>query len=187
MKAIMPENDHHPVFILTGGTGSGKTTFLLQMIEILRESGLSVSGFAAVSVPRDGPSHSYDLLDLGSGKMHPLASASFSEGWEQTGGFYFDPEGIRTGRRIFEDARIRHVDLMVVDEVGPFELDGKIWAGNLSRILPRRPCSMLLVVREKLVQQVVGHWHLDDVVIIDIRQTEPDLAADAVISKTGMR
>jgi nucleoside-triphosphatase len=183
----MPENDHHPVFILTGRTGGGKTTFLIQMIEILKGAGLSISGFAAVSVPRNETSRSYDLLDVGSGKMLSLASGTAAGDWERSGRFYFNPEGIRAGKRIFKDTQLRKVDLMVVDEIGPFELEGRIWADELFHMLPAPPCSMLLVVRESLIQQVVGHWHLEDVVIIDIRQTEPDQAADMVMSETGKK
>jgi nucleoside-triphosphatase THEP1 len=74
------------------------------------------------------------------------------------------------------------IDLMVVDEIGPFELEGKIWASSLSRILARRSCSMLLIVRERLLGQVMKHWSLDDAVIIDIRQHKPDEAAAELMS-----
>jgi nucleoside-triphosphatase len=183
----MPDNDHKPVFILTGGTGSGKTTFLLQMIGILRGYGLSITGFAAASVAEDGPSGSYDILDLVSGRKLSLATRRFTEGWEQSGNFFFNPEGIRMGRSILEDTQMQGIDLMVVDEIGPFELEGKIWADSLSRILARRSCSMLLVVREKLLGLVIKHWSLDDAVIIDIRQNKPDEAAAELMSITGIQ
>ncbi len=95
----MPVNDPRPVFILTGETGSGKTTFLMKLIEELRGKALSLAGFVALSVPGDGPSGSYNILDLVSGKILSLASRKFTEGWEQIGNFYFNPEGYRWGKR----------------------------------------------------------------------------------------
>ena len=99
----MSDKDLRSVFIITGETGSGKTTFLLKLIEELRGKALSIAGFAALSVPEDGPSGSFSILDLVSGKILPLASRRFTEGWEQSGKFYFNPEGILMGKNILED------------------------------------------------------------------------------------
>ena len=172
------------VFIVTGDTGSGKTTFVMRLMELLRDHSLSIAGFTALSVPHDGPSGSFNMLDLVSGKILPLASRRFYEGWEQVGRFYFNPEGIRTGKRILEDALKTEHDLFVVDEIGPFELEGKIWAENLTRILERRAWPVLLVVREPLVAAVVQKWNLQDAVLIDIRQLNPDQAANLVLPET---
>jgi nucleoside-triphosphatase THEP1 len=181
----MSDNNHGPIFIITGETGSGKTTFLLNLIEELRESSLSIAGFAALSVPEDGPSGSFDILDLVSGKILPLASRRFTEGWEQSGKFYFNPEGILQGRNILENTLMAENDLIIVDEIGPFELEGKIWADPLTRLLERQLCSILLVVRKQLVAQVIQHWNLRDAMIIDAGQTEPDQAALMIQSITA--
>lgn len=180
----MTGNDHKSVFIITGETGSGKTTFLLNLVEQLRMNSLSIAGFAAVSVPEDGPSGSFNLLDLVSGKILPLASRRISKGWEKHGNFYFNPEGIRMGKNILEDPLISGHDLIVVDEIGPFEVEGKIWAAPLTRLLAGQCCSFLLVVREPLVAQVVKRWDLKDAVIIDIGNTETGRAAATILSRT---
>jgi nucleoside-triphosphatase THEP1 len=181
----MSAANHKPLFIITGETGSGKTTFLLGLIEELRENGLSVAGFAALSDPEDGPSGSFNMLDLASGKILPLASRKFTEGWEPSGTFYFNPEGIQLGINILEDAMMADNDLIVVDEIGPFELEGKIWAGPLTRLLESQPCPILMVVRKPLVAQVMQHWNLMDAIIIDPGQTRPDEAAILILSERG--
>ena len=183
----MSNKDRKSVFIITGETGSGKTTFLLKLIEELRGKALSIAGFAALSVPEDGPSGSFNILDLVSGKILPLASRRFTEGWEQSGKFYFNPEGILMGKNILEDPLILNNDLIVVDEIGPFELDGKIWAESITRLLTRQCCSILLVVREQLLAQVIKKWSLKDAMIIDIGQTKPDQAASMILSKESGR
>jgi len=180
---IMSDRDHRSVFIITGDTGSGKTTFLLKLIENLKAKGLSSGGFAALSVPGDGPSGSYNLLDLVSGKILPLASRRFTQGWEALGGFYFNPEGIRTGINILEDPQIANNDLVVVDEIGPFELEGRIWADSLTRLLTGQPFTVLMVIREKLVARAVQKWGLQHAVIIDIRRLNPEQAAVLISSE----
>jgi nucleoside-triphosphatase THEP1 len=181
----MSDNAHKSVFIMTGKTRSGKTTFLLDLIEELRRNTLSIAGFAALSVPEDGPSGSYHILDLVSGKILPLASRRITEGWELFGQFYFNPEGIYMGKEILENPLIIHQDIIVVDEIGPFELEGKIWADCLTRLLGRQYPSILLVVREALVPQVIHQWSLKDAMIIDTGRIKPGQAATMILSKTG--
>ena len=179
----MQEKDHKSVFIITGETGSGKTTFLLKLIEELRGEALSLAGFAALSVPEDGSSGSFNILDLVSGKILPLASRRFTEGWEQHGRFYFNPAGILMGKNILEDALIINTDLIIVDEIGPYELDGKIWSESLTRLLAEQSCSILLVVREQLVNQVIQQWSIKDAVVIDFGQLKPGQAASMILSQ----
>ena len=181
----MPEKDHKSVFIITGEIGSGKTTFLLKLIEELRREALSLAGFAALSVPEDGPSGSFNILDLVSGKILPLASRRFTEGWEQHGRFYFNPAGILMGKNILEDALIINTDLIIVDEIGPYELDGKIWSESLTRLLAGQSCSILLVVREHLVSQVIQQWSIKDAMVIEFGQLKPDQAANMILSQTA--
>lgn len=183
----MPEKDHKSVFIITWETGSGKTTFLLKLIEELRGEALSLAGFAALSVPEDGPSGSFNILDLVSGKVLPLASRRFNKGWEPIGNFYFNPEGMLMGTNILEDPLINNNDLIVVDEIGPFELDGKIWAESLTRLLAMRSGPVLLVVREQLISQVMDKWSLTDAMIIEFGQLRPEQAATMILSHTGGR
>jgi nucleoside-triphosphatase len=178
----MSETDQRPVFILTGKTGSGKTTLLLKLVEVLRQHHISVAGFAAVAVPGDAPSDAYHIHDLESGHSLPLASRKFSDGWERTGNFYFDPEGIRMGKKILEDEAVRDKDLVIMDEIGPFELEGGIWAAPLTRLLTVHSGAVLLVVRESLVPSVLDHWDLDGALILAAGQLSPGHAADLIMS-----
>ena len=75
----MSDKDCMPLIILTGKTGSGKTTFLLNLIEDLRSDSYSMAGFAALAVPDQGLSGAYNILDLVTGKILPLASRSYDE------------------------------------------------------------------------------------------------------------
>jgi nucleoside-triphosphatase THEP1 len=88
------------------------------------------------------------------------------------------------GKNILEDPLIINNDLIIVDEIGPYELDGKIWAESLTRLLTGQSCSILLVVREQLVNQVLQQWSLKDAMIIEFGQIKPDQAAAMILSQT---
>ena len=180
----MSDKDRKSVFIITGETGSGKTTYLLKLIEELKRKASSIAGFAALSIPGDGASGSYNILDLVSGKILSLATRGFNEGWEQIGNFYFNPAGIQMGKEILEDPLIINNDLIVVDEIGPFELDGKVWAESLTHLLNGQNCSVLLVVREQLVSRVIQQWRLEDAMIIKIGQIKPEQVAVTIRSQS---
>lgn len=178
----MADKDFEQVYIITGETGGGKTTFLLEMIKKLRWNTLSVAGFAALNVPDENRFAVYKIIDLASGKVLPLASRRFHKGWEAIGNFYFNPAGIEMGKNILEHALIYKPDIFVIDEIGPFELEGKVWSEGLTQLLLGRYCPVLLVVREKLVKEVIQTWNLHDAEIFKIGQLNPDQAAKLIMS-----
>jgi nucleoside-triphosphatase THEP1 len=53
-----------------------------------------------------------------------------------------------------------------VDEVGPFELQGKGWAPALQKLLKLSEKVLILVVREALLKKVIQHWKLDPKAIL---------------------
>ena len=181
----MASKDPRPVFILTGDTGSGKTTFLLDMIDALRRQNISMAGFTAISDPGDGAPGVYQIADLVSGRKLPLAARRYTEGWENIGNFYFNPEAIRLGKGLLEDPRITDQDLIIIDEIGPFELSGEVWAEPVTALLDRRSCPVLLVVRASLVEKVMEQWSLPDARVFTIRETTPGQAVEHIISATG--
>jgi nucleoside-triphosphatase THEP1 len=74
-------------------------------------------------------------------------------------------------------------DLIVVDEVGPFELDGKVWADSLTHLLGGQKYSLLLVVREQLVSRVIQQWSLKNAMIFEIGQVKPTQVSAAILSQ----
>ena len=91
----------------------------------------------------------YEIQNIQTGKTLPLASRGFIENWNKTGNFYFNPEAILFGNKILTDPGLIKNDLIVLDEIGPFELDGKIWADSVSHLIITSDCPMILVVRNK--------------------------------------
>jgi nucleoside-triphosphatase THEP1 len=147
-----------PVAVLTGATGSGKTTLAGAVVEQLRDRGARVAGILAPGMLENGRRTGFDLVNLATGERAPLARETHAPPgaharWSRFG---FLPEGLNLGERAL-GADARGADVVVVDEVGPFELSGGGWADSLDR-LGNMPCALVLVARESVADEVNVRW-----------------------------
>jgi nucleoside-triphosphatase THEP1 len=170
------------VFIISGQTGSGKTTFLDRLTERLREHNLTVAGFLAVRSGTSDFEQTYDILIFESRKSMALATREYVRNWTKIGNFYFNPEAILKGNRILNDPQILNKDLIVVDEIGIFELEGKIWADSISHLVSKSEKMMIWVVRDTLIEKVIEKWSLQKPVIIDIQKVSIRQAEEKILS-----
>lgn len=165
------DQDHRdtPVYILTGEQGEGKTTFLRDILPGLAEQGVRIRGILAPGSFRNGIRSGFSVLDPTTGISEDLSSADPFPGCEQHGIYYFRPEGILFGCRVLSDPRIpRETDLLVIDEVGIFEMRGEIWAESINRIVAMPFPPMIWTVRHSLVDAVIERWQLKRPVIQEV-------------------
>lgn len=149
-----------PVFLLTGESGSGKTSLMTALSEILRSRHLNFGGFTAPGIWFNGKRAGFVLHDLKSGTERILAETRGS-GTETYGRFVFNPVALRAGNQLLQDqAADPETDIILVDEVGPFELEGGGWSGSLEKLV-QSGLPQLWAVRTKLVGPVCGMWRFE--------------------------
>jgi len=171
------------VYIITGKIGSGKTRYLSRLIERLREHNLSVAGFLAVRSGTGDSEQSYDIQFLDTGESIPLESRKFVKNRIKIGNFYFNPEAILIGNKILNDPHIFNKDLIIIDEVGIFELEGKVWSDSISYLVSKHVRTMIWVVRDTLIEKVIRRWDLKDAVIIDIEKETFRQAEERILAR----
>jgi len=137
------------ILILTGPVGSGKTTLLKRVVAGLKNHDVRFTGYLSERVLKADETSGYDLLDLNDGRSLPFLRKEGGEYWPRTGVYYFNPEGLQIAWNIIR--RTRESELLIIDELGPAELEGGgVWP-PLKNVLFIPLLNGLFVVRETIV------------------------------------
>jgi nucleoside-triphosphatase THEP1 len=168
--------------IVTGERGEGKTTFTTELVLRLRARGVRVAGLLAPGEIRDGARWSIDLVDLAGDRRWPLATRDSGSPWPAMGSFRVDPAALERGNAALGAVTAGSADLVVVDEVGPWELAGQGWTAALAS-LRTVAVPVVLVVRRELVGEVVARFAASDTPVWDIQSVTLDEVAGAILDR----
>ncbi len=138
--------------LLTGQRQVGKTTVCKQVAELARELDYDPAGvLTPVVLDEDGfPAIRYALM-VSDGEQQLLARADGDLGGPRTGRYSFDAGVFSWVIERLRVAIARGCDLLIVDEIGPLELEqGRGLAPILSDLSAETPSPLLLVVRPEL-------------------------------------
>ena len=164
--------------IITGERGAGKTTLAAAVVERLRAADMRVGGILAPGVYRDGRRYSFEVLAVATGERRPLSARDPEPGWIEEQCFWVDPAGYALGNAALAAG---DADVVVVDEVGPWELAGSGWAARLDA-LAAGDVPLLLVVRGKCLFDVVTRWGLEPAAIIGVAEGKAEAIASLLIA-----
>ena len=143
----------NPALILwVGPKHSGKTTTAARLTVAMRRSRYTVGGFLAPSIYHEEQLTGFDILDLQSRRRARLAERRPMQG--DVVGFTFCERGLQLGRQALQSAAGSPVDLAIVDEFGPLELDGRGWRNDVDSLLKSNLSVLLLVVRNEVVPSI---------------------------------
>ena len=145
-------NEQTKLILWTGPKHSGKTSSAARLIEDLRGSGYTAGGFLAPSIYRERTLVGFEILDLQNDQRTELAERSQEK--DRIVGFTFCDQGMDLGRQALQSAVKSPVDLVVVDEFGPLELEGGGWRRDVEMLLRAGSLTVLLVVRSQIVPRV---------------------------------
>ncbi len=146
------------IFILTGESGSGKTTLLNELVSVFRNNKLMTGGFTAPGTWLNGKRSGFILHDLLYNNEYPLAESGRT-GSAMYSHFGFFEQTLQIGNNLLAtQATDPRLDILIVDEVGPFELRGMGWAPSLDKLISAE-VPQIWAVRAGLVEMVAAHWN----------------------------
>jgi nucleoside-triphosphatase THEP1 len=183
MFSLMGKN-RPMVFVLSGKVNQGKTKFAMQVVEKLKQAGLNPAGFFSVGNTYDQNRKAYSLKDIQTGIQRELCSFEPGKKKVRVGRFYFDVQGIEFGREIILESPNQTNDLLVIDEIGPLEINDQGWAPALEVVIKNSGFPQLWIVRESLLKPVIRKWNLGDVFVFNISMETVDEIASTILEKT---
>lgn len=149
-----------PIFIISGEKNSGKTTFLLNIISLLRYNNFSTAGFVSL---HDYQTDSYEIKDLSSNEHYPLMKriASFEK---RPHHFKFFQDGIEIGNECMKEILVNFPNIAVIDEIGRFELSGELWSDNFTQLV-NSSIPLIFTTKSKLLNEVLEKWDISPTII----------------------
>jgi len=164
-----------PVYFISGAQAEGKTTFLRGVLARLETSHVKMRGIVAPGYFKDGIRSGFSIIDIATGTETPLCSDMPSHGSEQHARYYFQPQGLAFGRHtllISPDQEI--TDLIVIDEVGRFDVMGALWGGCIDQLVKKDHPPMIWTVRNVFVEMVKARWPMIRPVVINLGSMSAD-------------
>lgn len=159
-----------PVIIITGDIGQGKTTFTQKVVNQLQAQNVAVTGFLSLGINEHGTRAGFNLLSLDDGGSGQLCTTQKRPEWLSFGRYFFNPAGLELGDSLLQPEKTAGKDIVVIDEVGPLEINKLGWTRGIERLLAGTALLQCWVVRRSLLQQIARKWDVGTVYVFDITQ-----------------
>ncbi len=153
--------------VITGEIHQGKSTLAEALADRLLAGGVPVAGIIARGLWDGDRRLGYDLRDVRSGAIVPLARRRPEGSPPDLTPFEFFEAGLAAGRRALTPRGDEQV--IIVDEVGKLELAGRGWAPCLAPLLELTDVTHVWVVRRSCLADVCNRaWAVADNTIVDV-------------------
>jgi len=156
------------VILITGDIHQGKTTFTGKLISNLKRNNLSIGGFLAPALFTGNKHSGFKLFDIATSEEYELCTDAKKEGWQNYGKYYFNPEGLKRGNEILIPQNLEDKELVIIDEIGPLEINDKGWSSSIENLCSESSVTQLWIVRRGLIDRVIRKWNVGDIYIFDI-------------------
>ncbi len=142
-----------PIFIISGEKESGKTSFLIDILALLQADGFVVGGFVAL---HDLQPDCYQIKDVKTNEQSPLMQriASYDK---RPNHFKLFAEGLEMGNACIQELLVHPVDIAIIDEIGGYELRGKLWSRSFTQLVASS-VPLIFTVKERLLHKVLAQW-----------------------------
>lgn len=158
------------LWIVTGRSGSGKTTFCQEVLGAVRLADWDVAGLLSPGFFLNGIKEAVFAQDIRSGKKLILATKRPQKTKELVfGDWYFNRKILEWGNQVLQASV--PCDLLIVDELGPLEFNLSMgWVAAFDVILAARYFLALVVIRPELLEQ--AQYALDPTLTIQINDVD---------------
>lgn len=163
---------NNKILFITGPQGGGKTTFVKELVALLKKSGFSTGGFIAEGYWENNLRSGFDIVEIGSLRRELLCNTTAGEGDEQFHRFFFKQKGLQFGKQILEKTAGKNL-IVFIDEVGALEIEGRGWAYAIEQLIENPPLAMVLTVRENIAHTISARFDVSPDALWNINFSTP--------------
>jgi len=174
------------VILVSGDTGDGKSTLLAELAILFKNRDIPTGGIVSPAVFENGVKSGYELINVTTSERQRLSQTHKGEGVINVGRFYFFDDGIVFGKAALTVANNQHSQIVIIDEIGAWELQGQGWAESLNELILRFDMPLILAVNTKLVNQVIESWQLQSPLIIEAKKASTPVAFQVIMQFTKL-
>ncbi len=169
------------IFIISGPTRSGKTTFLTDVISKLKKNqpGIKIGGLIAHGMDVNGERFGFNIENIATGQKAFLCSQEPEENTIKIGRFYFSQNGFDFGNQALLND-LDQLDILVVDEVGYLEIQGKGWFEAIEKAMQQEQLDIIMVVRKRILEQILNLWQNKHFIVVDINNNQPEFIVNNI-------
>ncbi len=160
-------NFNKKTFIITGKVGSGKTDCIKNLIESFQANNISVSGVYSSRIMENDVITGYDVVTISTNKSAKFLRKEGDLTQQKIGRFYIFNEGLDAGNKELQN---NNSLIKIIDEIGKLELLGKGWLNSVEQIIEKSEYHLILVVREKHVNEIIEKLRIEPVFVFNISE-----------------
>ena len=144
------------VLILTGAPGTGKTTLLTKIVDVLKAKGISVGGMISCEVREGNVRVGFEILDLANGRHGWLAHVNGQSG-PHVGKYTVNLNDLDDIGTVAINQALEKCSAIAIDEIGPMELNSQKFKQAIAQALTSKKLLLVVVhgkANDPLVTQV---------------------------------
>ncbi len=176
----MHQKEKRNALVVSGLKGSGKTTLTRKVVELIMQAGVQPEGILAPAVVENGRRVGYMVRRIGSGEEMVLCKQQPQQNEKMPGRYTFNRDAIRFGEEPLTPGNLCEKDLLVIDELGPYELKGMVWDPIFREVLTYWDKPVLLVVRESLIDSMAKRYGLNITGVFYADKTTAQAVAESI-------
>jgi nucleoside-triphosphatase THEP1 len=162
------QNFKQKIFVVKGKIDSGKTTMVKSLFENLAIKNINVGGIFTQKIFENKERIGYDVVGIKTKTPEIFLRTDHCEKCDKVGIFSIFPKALQKGYESLRPENNTKEQLVIIDEVGLLELDGKGWAKCLEELIQNGRNHLLIVVREELAEAVIEKWQLKPAVVFKV-------------------
>ncbi|MCK7521380.1 MAG: hypothetical protein MZV64_28700 [Ignavibacteriales bacterium] len=170
-------NAERKIFIVCGPVGGGKTTYTRNITEFLKDQDINSEGILSERIMAGSKTTGYDIVDIATGNGKNFSGRMEIREKKQSGNFIFIPQVLKQADHSRSPVSEK-TGIVIIDEVGFMELQGRGWYNSISELLDKSPNHILMTVRDKYVDEVKKNGNLTEAIIFNVPDNDNRKAGD---------